>query len=319
MLALVIPLVATVFLGATRSDRQKPPQGVDQEAVAWDQRAAAVFGPVAKQLPDVAHHVEQWRRREVPAVQVDAELGALRAAYTEALRGLANLPPLPATAAVVPLYRSSLELGPAWVDVTRAAVAARAGPTADQLYLSGRRLRELADRVFDRGHLLLEPLIGPRATPGVEIVRPPAIPDWVVEGLAPGPPIADPSPTPTDRPLPQGAGNTQRRATWISGLFGVLEPPRPADLTAAAARGDTVQLIELADRLDAAAFKMRGVPDPLDRETGTRADPQTRVLAALRFLIDAEAARLLALGPRDIAHAVLRAGQPVWVRDLPPR
>lgn len=310
-------VLAAALAGSALTHRTTPNSAlgdVDAEAVAWDARAGAVFAPVAKQLPNVAHHVEQWRRGELAASQVDAELGILRTGYLEAARQLADIPRLPATEAVLPFYRSSLELGAPWVDITRAAMHTPRGATADQLYLSGRRLRELADRVFDRGHVLLAPLIGTKPTPGVEFVPPPALPDWFAEGLAAGPPIDDPPPASFEPHARQGPA--LRRDVWITRFLASLGAPRPADVAAAASRGDAGALRQLADRLDTATEEMFSVPMELER---TPAGQDTRVIVGLRFLIDAEAARLFLLGRPEIATAVLHAGAPVWVSDLPAR
>ena len=290
----------------------------------------AVFRPVAIALPGVAHDAARWRLHEITSAELEPQLLALGASYRAARLALDALPPLSASEDAADQYRRSLTLGETWVEITRVAISSPPGELADQVALTGQRVRELADRVFDRGHQYLVPLIGTTTVPGVEVVPPSAVPDWVAEGLVAGPPLdVVPPPVSAAPPVRATDGSTQprARASWPCLRLGASGARRGSRARAIAAL-DGSRLQSLARALAAAGDAVRRLPDPLT-EIGS-AGSGASVPVALRFLIDGEAARVgqIASMVRDpgartslqvVARRLLVAGEGVWVSDLPAR
>jgi hypothetical protein len=170
-----------------------------------------------------------------------------------------------------------------------------AGDLRTQLDLMAKRLRALADRVFDRGHALVKPALGEKPDPNVDIRLPEEVPNWAAEGLAPGPPLDDPPPAPSEEPqLRQASRPEQPRAQWLAAVE-ALHPPKPTL--------DSPK--ETARALVAAAERLRSVPDPAgDREEGAR--------IRLALLVQADGARAAQAGLGDVARRLLVVGDRLW-------
>ncbi len=130
----------------------------------------------------------QGRAGERTNAVVTAELADGLRTAREAKVAVEALPPSPAGAIVNRLYRSSIVLDEGWMTISSAAVSASPGPLGDQLVVASRRALELSNRVFDRGRVLIAAHL-PTTTTAIELVPPAPVPDWVAEGLAPGPPL----------------------------------------------------------------------------------------------------------------------------------
>jgi hypothetical protein len=252
-------------------------------AERFDAKARAAFASIAQQEPTTATDIEKWSRRDLDAAAVTAELATTSAAYAASLTAVRALPVSPRGAIVNALLAQSVVVGQVWLDVTAAAVGAPSGPFADQLVLAGRRLRELADRIFDRGHSLLG--VPETAPAGVEIIRPDDVPSWTAEGLAAGPPLDTTPPAPSDRPSVRAATRPrQSRAAW-TGARQRIAAPSAAVVSQAVARPDADALRALAGRLADAAAALWRQPDPDgNRELSAR--------TALSYLVLGESARL---------------------------
>jgi hypothetical protein len=171
-----------------------------------------------------------------------------------------------------------------------------AGDLRTQLDLLARRVRALADRVFDRGHALVKPKLGEKDdNPDVDIRLPEEVPNWVADGLAPGPPLDDPPPPPSTEPqLRQPTRADQPRDQWIAVLKALDLPPPSLDNPQATARS-----------LIAAVEKLRTTPDPKgDREESAR--------IRLSLLIDADAARSAQAGLAEIGRRLLIVADQLW-------
>ena len=253
----------------------------------WDDQARAALKPVADGLAPLAHDIATWQETGSPSGPVLlTELTSAGATFAGAQAAVIGLPPSPAGHLVNDLYLRSVVLDELWLQVTEAAVNRPPGPAATQLVLSGTRIRELGDRVFDRGHALLTPLLPPTTVTGIDVVRPADVPDWAAEGLAAGPPLAlIPSPTGGGQPSVRAATRpTQPGPDWVASVNGA-HLPAPSEITSAVSAGDRSRLLGLADELEGATARLFAGPDPAgDREGAAR--------LYLGLLIDAEAARL---------------------------
>ena len=219
------------------------------------------------------------RRRIRPGVG-DAREGELAASST----AVGALEEFPYDDRVRGLYATSADLYVESVRAYRAAVMLPAGELRDQVVLLARRLRELGDRIFDRGHALVKPFLHDPPVEGIDIRLPEEVPMWEAEGLAVGPPLGPPPPPPLpEPPLRQATRPQQDLGAWMAAVrrAGV---PEAAVLPTAVRNADADALRGAAEAFVAAAEVLRAAPDPRrDRERSAR--------VRLALLLYADAAR----------------------------
>lgn len=180
VVAAVIPLaVLALALVSASGDDDEAPDGFG--VYAADIRAA--YEPAAEALLGMARTSARW----VEGDATDEELAAALAAAERALPELrADVAAVAEPEGAAPAHRfhlATVDLYAQAVAAHRAALAAE-GDLQVELNLLARRVRTLADRVFDRGRAIVEPEV---ADPdGVRIQRSDAVPSWEKEGLAPG-------------------------------------------------------------------------------------------------------------------------------------
>ena len=232
------------------------------------------------------------------------------------------LRPFPGNRMVGDMYARSAQLEVEWVRVLLDTADVPAGPARAQLMLLARRVRQLADRVFDRGTALIAASAGPTTTdPNIVVERPDDVPDWTAAGLAAGPPLDTAPPTSSGAvPSRPATRPTQPRGGWIAAVART-QAPTPSALAGAIYAGDPAACQRMARALVAAAEALRAAPDPAPngREESAR--------LRLGLLIDADAARAAQLaaligpaGSNEIASAerLLVIGQGLWSSDLGP-
>jgi hypothetical protein len=163
-------------------------------------------------------------------------------------------------------------------------IATEAGDVRTQLDLLARRVRELADRVFDRGHAALAPYLDEHQSPDVEVRAPEEVPLWSEEGLAAGPPLdAPPPPAAASLPLRQQTRPQESAAAWAKDVR-AAGIPADAELTAALRGASADRLGELAGRYVAAAERLRARPD-------AKGERDKNAVLRLGLLVDADAVR----------------------------
>jgi hypothetical protein len=192
-----------------------------------------------------------------------------------------------------PLYRASAELYVQHVHVLDAAIDIEPDDLRDQTVLLARRLRELGDRVFDRGHALVDPEFG-SDRPDVTVNLPEEVPDWEAEGLAAGPPLdEEPGPRASTPPLRADERPTQDADGWREA---VEDAGAPNDIDVDASDD---ALAKAASRYIAAAEQLRDEPDP-DVPRGR----EVSALLRLGYLIKADAARAAQIGLDNVAMSL---------------
>jgi hypothetical protein len=197
---------------------------------------------------------------------------------------------LPAHAADA-LYLASAELYVQHVRIHLATLDMAAGAERDQVVLLARRVRELGDRVFDRGHALVDPHFA-ADRPDVDVNLPEEVPDWVAEGMAAGPPLdGEPPPRASTPPLREETRPTEPERAWLAAVA-AAGAPEHLDL-----EGD---LATQARAFVAAAERLRHEPDP-----DTSGGRERSAILRLGYLVDADAARAAQLGLADVAHALI--------------
>ena len=175
-------------------------------------------------------------------------------------------------------------------------ISTEAGDVRTQLDLLARRVRELADRVFDRGHAALAPYLGEQQSPDVEVRQPEEVPLWAEEGLAAGPPLdAAPPPAASSPPLRQQTRPQESEAAWAKDVRAALNAKSRAP--------DANRFGDLARRYVAAAEALRMRPDP-------KGQRDRSAVLRLGLLVDADGARafqvatFLTNGPQRSLNAV---------------
>ena len=316
----VLLVVSAVIFGISRTADVSPldqptPEEERDKAQAWETEAIGAFGGVdlTNRVIEMVDGARKWLAGERPTEQYRGELAARETQFGEVRERLAGLRDYPFDDRVVGIYRQSAALYGQVVEIYQAMIETPPGAARTQLDLHARRVRILADRVFDRGHALVKPKLNEPERSDVDIRLPVEVPNWVEEGIAPGPPIAAPPPAATKEPqLRQRTRPAQDREDWLADVRG-LGAPTHDDLAAAFERAEPELLKTAAVDLGMAALTLWAGPDPDgDREETAR--------AALSLLVDAEAVRAAQLGLKPVAAALAEIGDELWDgKGLPDR
>lgn len=257
----------------------------------FEARAGDAFAPLGRSFLALPEKARRWLAGELTDEDYGQELRLARQDAAQALADVSALPAHPARA----FYLATATLYLVHVDTHAASIRHE---HREQVALLARRLRELADRIFDRGHVLVDP----DAFEGgddVTINLPEEVPDWVAEGLAPGPPLEpSPPPPPADTPpLRQATRPVQPEADWLAAVAAAGAPDE-LDLG-----GDVAAQ---ARAYVAAAEALRDEPDP-DVDGGR----ERSAILRLGWLVKADAARAQQLGLDGIAQIIADIELPV--------
>jgi len=211
--------------------------------------------------------------------------------------------------------RYFFEAADLYVEVARIYGVA-ADPASDalraQLNVAARRLRTLGDRIYDRGRVVLDPTFYAPSSSEVELRPPTEVPDWVAEGMAAGPPLAEtPGPPAASPPIREATCGTgvappcraeESQSKW-AGRVKKAGFPQPTDVVKALEAGDAAKLGSLAGTYEAKVRTLRAGPDP-------KGHRERAAVVELGLLTDGEAARLgqaAALLPGGDARTRLQA------------
>lgn len=250
----------------------------------WSELAGKAFEPLVSSAHEVPRAVRDWLDGELGNVALREKLDATFADAAQTESRVRALPDAPAKS----LYVASAVLHLQHVRILLRAIDIASGDERVQVALLGLRVRQLGDRVFDRGLALVDPSFGADA-PDVQINLPEEVPDWEAEGLAPGPPFDDEAGPPSSSPsLRADDRPTQPEADWLAAVEAAGAPGRvdfDGDLAAQA-----------RDYVDAAEA-LRDAPDP-DVDGGR----ERSAILRLSWLVKADAARAAQAGFPDIAH-----------------
>jgi hypothetical protein len=274
-----------VFWSAAREEAAGTRHG------AWPARLEAVFRSPTEGLPNVLSALDDWRRGTDPGPELARELDGAVNAFTDLPRQVEALPRHEAR----PRYASAARLYLEFLRLERSAVDLPAGALRDQVDLTARRVLVLADRVFDRGRVAVDPASFDQPAPGEGERRfPDDVPDWAAEGLVAGAPPA------SNRPLREARRAEQTEAGWQE-AFRRLNIPGDAELLAAIDAGNPTTLGRLADAFVAAAGRLHSVPDPPNGR-------ERAATVALGLLVRGEAARTAQAGILDSARRLAAIG-----------
>jgi len=261
-------------------------RGPTPEGEAWQTRIDDAFDPLADRLPEFVEGSVKWVAGEKPTDAFSADLQRILPELVRARDAVAAVPALEEAPTARDLYRDAAAL---YVEVARiylVAVEPDADPLKAQLDLAARRLRTLADRVYDRARALIDPSSQQDLdSEDVEIRRPPEVPDWVAEGLAAGSPLTGaPPPAAETPPQREDVRPEEPVKKWLDRVRDE-DIATPRELARRIDGGDEGELASVASDYYSAAMRLRDAPDPAGgRERGA--------LLGLSLLVHSEAARL---------------------------
>ena len=296
-------------------------RGPSAEGRAWQTRIDDAFRPLADRLPEFVDGTVKWMAGEKPTDAFTGDVTRILPEFVRARDAVAAAPVFGEAPRARDLYASAAGL---YLEVARVylvAVEPPAEPLRGQLDLLSRRLRTLADRIYDRARALIDPSSQQNVdTEAVEMRRAPEVPDWGAEGLAPGPPLAEaPPPASETSPEREDVRPEEPVEEWLERVRG-QGFASPRELARHIDEGDDSQLGGLAAEYVNAAMKLRDGPDPKGgRERGA--------LVALSLLVHGEAARAgqaaarLPEGPararlNKVARRLVLIGETTLERDL---
>jgi hypothetical protein len=175
-------------------------------ATKWIDDVQQAFGPgLTETVTAMLAGAPQWEQGTLSSADFGGRVGPALVQLLGARSRMVAITPFAPSPLVKDLTVRSTELS---VEVARVYTAALALPPGDlrrQADLEGRRLQQLASRVFDRAQAVLEPYLH-QPSPD-QVVQPADVPSWAAAGLSPGPPLdgaatASPAtgPPPTRRP-----------------------------------------------------------------------------------------------------------------------
>jgi hypothetical protein len=203
--------------------------------------------------------------------------------------------------------------------VYRAAVITPPGDARTQLDVLARRIRELGDRIYDRGTAAMAPFVHDDPLKDVDVRLPEEVPKWAEEGMAPGPPLDDPPPAASDSPPLRAKTRAEQPASAWAAAVRSAEAPPAAELAAAIDGGNSDALRNMARSYIDAAERLRSTPDP----RGQREKSAITRLALLVAADGARAAQASTMVDGDAADALRNVGRRlaliadhVWPSDL---
>jgi len=293
VVAVVIPLALAAVLitlsvrrdgGRSGTVGSTTTTALSAEAKAWQTRVDDAFRPLADDLKDLLSAAADWAAGKSPTATFTADLDRLLPRFIDVRDKVSAIPPFKKVSAAGDDYTACANLYVEVARVYRTAVESEAEPLKAQLDLLARRLRTLADRIYDRGRVAVDPsAVNPGQTPDVELRLPAEVPDWAAEGMAAGPPLETGPPPPGSFPTQQDRRPEEPDSAWAKRMQS-LEVPPPTELAGAIEAGDAPRLGALARGYAEAAAALRAAPDPAGgRERGA--------VAGLDLLVYGEAAR----------------------------
>ncbi|MGH8998750.1 MAG: hypothetical protein ACRDY7_05100 [Acidimicrobiia bacterium] len=282
--------------GRTWEDVQREEKASD----AYEKQAREAFRPIGDGLSELLKAHDAWRKDPAKAGDLRATLDRVEPRFAEAADDVAALDPYRYDPRADDVYAASSRLFVEFAGLERLLVGQPAEALADQLELSGRRLRTVGDRLFDAAQVMIG-VDRLASTDSISIEGVPEVPDWLEEGMAAGPPLDDPPPPAADPPpRREGERPQQPEGEWQDDIA-ELDIASDTQVTEAIGTGDADALRALARRLQDDAKALGDITDPTDGR-------ERAVALRLGLLVDAEAARL--------AQAATLAGDPATAAEL---
>jgi len=283
------------------------------------------FKPLADDLTEVLESRRSWREGQATKLDFALTLDAKRPAFENVRTDIVELRLANSSDRSLDLYVEASQLYLEMVRTLRVAVADVPEQLALELDRSASRIRTLADRIYDQAKSAGTPRPQTKVTAAHEEYRlTTEVPDWVDEGLAAGPPLADPPAPASESPaLREDNRPQQPERKWLDAVR-VAGIPDAATLARAIDALDVATLRSVADAMAGAVNRLRSVPDP------ARGGRARSAVLNLGLLVHEEAARIgqgagliadVAVSARlaDVARRLALIGDDLWDGAFGPR
>lgn len=172
-----IPLVLlAVVLGSALLGEDDP-----EPTAPFAADVGRAFSEANPLLLDAVETAGRWSTGDATDEELRGALDAAEATLPATKEAVAELDEPGGSSPAKAMYLASVDLYAVTVDALRAALGAD-GEARAEIGLLARRVRTLADRVYDRGRAIVDPAAAD--APGITVVRSAPVPDWADEGLA---------------------------------------------------------------------------------------------------------------------------------------
>lgn len=273
------PTAASTPSGATPG-----PVATPSAVQAWRDGVVRDFQQLSGSSFSAVRTVTEWNLGRASAGDVAARAEIAVVSSQDTVDALAARQPLPGTQQSLTEYRAAADLYQQSMRIVLAAAKLPAGALQTQLRRSSARVRDLGDRLFDQAGVTLAPLLPPdRTFEGVEVRKPPDVPDYDAIDLGVGPPLEPAPPAPGPVRTYQAQRPEQPVDAWVQALER-LSAPSSQEVAALVGTGTDAQRAAAARRLVEVADDLRAEADP----QGARA-VSTQV--QLAFLVHSDALR----------------------------
>ncbi|HEV3364196.1 MAG TPA: hypothetical protein VG795_08660 [Acidimicrobiia bacterium] len=304
--AVVVPLLVAAALialvasftkdddGSSASSSSTTTVTASKEATDFRARIDEAFKPLAESVTLFLPKAQEFTTGQMTPADFKATVDMALPEWIKVRDAVAALPPYKPKPVINRYFVDSADLYVETARIYTVAVDPAAEALRPQLNLAARRVRTLADRIYDRGRTVLDPAFYPAPTEAVEQRPPTEVPDWVAEGMAAGPPLAEP-PGPAASEIPSreptcGKGVAppcraeESKKKWESRVKDAGFP-QPPDVARALDAGDATKLGELAASYETKTRILRAGPDP-------KGDRERAAAVGIGLLTNGEAARL---------------------------
>lgn len=205
--------------------------------------------------------------------------------FTDTREALAVREPFPKAPRALENFRISAALYLESARIGRSTLAVPEGQLRAQLRNQVDRLRNLADRVYDQAEVQIDRFLPePIDDPNIKLFRPPEVPDFAFQGIAVGPPLDTPKPTPTEQRAYIADEDKAQRSFSAYAAIVDATVPSVRELATAITTGTTAELRTVARKFTNAADILYESPNP-------QGERVVSTLVQLGLLVDAEAAR----------------------------
>jgi hypothetical protein len=265
-----------------------------QEAKAFQTKVDDAFKPLGDAIKIFLPRAQDFDAGKVTPVDFKANVDLALPEFVKARDAVAKLDSYKADPSVNRDFVLAADLYVETARIYGVAVEPASDALRAQLNVAARRVRTLGDRIYDRGRVVLDPTFYAPASQDVELRPPTEVPDWVAEGMAAGPPLAEtPGPaaaTPPVREATCGKGVVppcraeESKGKWESRVK-KAGFPQPSEVLGALDAADAAALGRLAADFENKTRTLRSGPDP-------KGNRERAAVVGLGLLTDGEAARL---------------------------
>jgi len=304
--AIVVPLLVAIGLialvganhdsggGSSASSSSTTTVTASKAAKAFQTKADDAFKPLGDAIKIFLPKAQDFEAGKVTPPDFKGAVDAALPEFVKARDAVAKLSRYKPDPAVNRYFVDAADFYVETARIYGVATDPAAGALRAQLNVAARRVRTLGDRIYDRGRVILDPTFYGAPSTDVELRPPPEVPDWVAEGMAAGPPLAEPpgppASTPPVREATCGAGVSppcraeESESKWVSAVK-KARFPQPPDVARAIEESDATKLGGLAGEYEAKTRALRAGPDPKKHR-------ERAAVVGLGLLSDGEAARL---------------------------